>query len=154
MKLRFGLGFDSLDNRTKKLCLYFTLYSANYTVCYTEKSLVYQEQWEGKDKRKNYFKILTLIVQNLALKILSTHSFCWGFSNHVCQRNKLKSVHALQCTLYTVHYVPYRQEFSTLETSQERGHMGEMLLWLISKLGLISTLGKLNSVLIIYKHCY
>ena len=55
------------------------------------------------------------------LKILFTHSFCLGFANHVCQTNKLKTVHTLQCTLYTVHYVPYRQEFSKIETSQERG---------------------------------
>ena len=62
------------------------------------------------------------------LKISFTHSFGLDFGNHVCQTNKLKTVHTLQCTLYTVHYVPYRPEFSTLETSQERGHMGEMLL--------------------------
>ena len=46
--------------------------------------------------------------------------------SNICQINKPKTVHTLQCTLYTVHYVPYRQEFSTLETSQERGHVGEM----------------------------
>ena len=62
----------------------------------------------------------------MVFKISFTHSFGLDFGNHVCQTNKLKTVHTLQCTLYTVHYVPYRPEFSTLETSQERGHMGEM----------------------------
>ena len=56
------------------------------------------------------------------------HSFCLGFVIHVCQTKKLKTVYTLQFTLYTVHYVPYRQEFSTLETSKERGHMEGMLL--------------------------
>ena len=54
--------------------------------------------------------------------------FFGGFANNVGQTNELRTVHTLQCTLYTVHYVPYRPEFSTLETSQERGHMGEILL--------------------------
>ena len=55
------------------------------------------------------------------LKILLTHAFC--FANNVCKTNKLKTIHTLQCTLYTAHFVPYRQELSTQETSQERGHM-------------------------------
>ena len=71
---------------------------------------------------------LHLILQNLLLKISFTLRFCLGFANHVCQTNKLKTVHALQCTLYTVHYVPHRPEFSTLETSEEGGHMGELLM--------------------------
>ena len=75
-----------------------------------------------------YTVTLHLILQNFVLKIYFTLSFCLGFANHVFQTNKLNTVHTLQCTLYTIHYVPYRQEFSTLETSQERGHMGEMLL--------------------------
>ena len=54
---------------------------------------------------------------------------------------------------YTVHYEPYRPELSTPETSQERGHMWEMLLWLMSRLGLISTLGKLDSIFITFKNC-
>ena len=85
-----------------------------------------------------------------------THSctLSLGFSDHDCQTNKPKTVHILQHTLYTLHYVPHRQDFTTLKTSEERGHMGEMLLWLISKLGLISTLGKLDSIFIIYKNCY
>ena len=62
------------------------------------------------------------------MKISFTHSFCLGFANHVCQTNKLKTVHALQCTLYTVHYVPHRPEFSTLETSEEGGRMKELLM--------------------------
>ena len=62
------------------------------------------------------------------LKISLKHSFGLGFGNHFCQTNKLETVHTLQCTLYTVHNVPYRQEFSTLETSKERGHMEGMLL--------------------------
>ena len=61
-------------------------------------------------------------------KISFTHSFGLDFGNHVCQTNKLKTVHALQCTLYTVHYVPHRPEFSTLETSEEGGHIGELLM--------------------------
>ena len=69
-----------------------------------------------------------LILQNLVLKISFTLSFCLGFANNVCQTNKLKTVHTLQCTLYTVHYVPHRPEFSTLETSKEGGHMGELLM--------------------------
>ena len=64
----------------------------------------------------------------MLLKISFTLRFCLGFANHVCQTNKLKTVHALQCTLYTVHYVPHRPEFSTLETSEEGGHMGELLM--------------------------
>ena len=62
----------------------------------------------------------------MELNISFTHSFGSGFANHVCQTKKLKTVHTSQCTLNTVHYVQYRPEFSTLETSQERGHMGEM----------------------------
>ena len=54
------------------------------------------------------------------LKILFTHSFGLEFGNHVCQTKKLKTVHTLQCTLYTVYYLPYRQDFSTLETCQEK----------------------------------
>ena len=61
-------------------------------------------------------------------KILFTHSFRLGFVNHVCQTKKLKTVHALQCTLYTVHYVQHRPEFSTLETSKEGGHIGALLM--------------------------
>ena len=61
------------------------------------------------------------------LKILFTQSFCLGFANYVCQTNLLKTGHTLQRTLYTLRYVPYRQELSMLETSQKRGHMGEML---------------------------
>ena len=48
-------------------------------------------------------------------------SFCLGFANHVGQTNKLKIVHTFQCTLYKVHYVPYRSELSTPKTSQGRG---------------------------------
>ena len=71
-----------------------------------------------------------MIVQNLMLKILFTHKYCLGFAiaNHVCHTNKIKTVHTLQCTLYTVHYIPHRPELSTLEKSQERGHMGELLM--------------------------
>ena len=72
--------------------------------------------------------ISTLIVQNLVLEILFTHSFCLGFANNFCQTNKLKTVHTLQCTLYTVHCVPQRPEFSTLEKSEEGGHMGELIM--------------------------
>ena len=70
----------------------------------------------------------------MVLKILFTHKFCLGFANHVCQTNKLKTVHTLQCTLYTVHYVQHRPELSTLETSQGGGHMGELRMWLFSRL--------------------
>merc|ERR1712081_100762 len=59
-----------------------------------------------------------------------------------------------QCTLYTVHYVPYLPEFSTLETSQERGHMEELLMLLISRLCWILTIGKLYSTCIIYMIWY
>ena len=86
----------------------------------------------------------------MLLKISFTLRFCLGIANHVCQTNKLKTVHALQRTLYTVHYVPHRPEFSTLETSQEREHMGELLMLLISRLCWISTIGKLYSISIIY----
>ena len=71
---------------------------------------------------------LCYVSPKIPLKILFTLSFSLGFANHVFQTNKLKTVHELKCTLYTVNYVPYRPEFRTLETSQERGHMGEMLL--------------------------
>ena len=77
---------------------------------------------------ENGFEILTLIVQHLVLKISYRNSFGLGFANYVCQTKKLKTVHTSQCTLNTVHYVQYRPEFSTLETSKERGHMEEMLL--------------------------
>ena len=63
-------------------------------------------------------------------------------------------VHTLQCTLYTVHYVLYRPEFSTQETNTEGRHIEEIFLWLIIRLGLISSLGKLDSISIIYKNCY
>ena len=115
LKLSFGVGFDSLDNQTNKLCLHYTAYSTHYTVYYTDHSLVYQEQWEGKDKIENWFEFLTLIVQHWVLKISFTHSFGLGFANHVYQTNKLKTVHTLQCTLNTVHYVPYPSEFNTLD---------------------------------------
>ena len=69
------------------------------------------------------------------LKTSFGQGFCLGFANYVFPTNKLETVHTLHHTLYTVHYVPYRPELSTLETSQERGHMGEMLLWLIGRLG-------------------
>ena len=108
----------------KKMCLYYTVYSTHYTVYYTDHSSVHQKQWEGKEKRKKCHKLLILIVQNLVLKI--TCRFCLRFANHVCQTNKLKTVHTLQCTLYTVHYVPHRPEFSTLETSKEGGHIGRI----------------------------
>ena len=88
------------------------------------------------------------------LKISISLSFCLGFANHVCQTNKLKTVHTLQSALYTLHYVPYRPEFSTLKTNKEKGHMGEMLLWLISILSLISTLDKLSSIYIRYQNFY
>ena len=154
LKLSFGVGFDSLDIQTNQLCLHYTVYSTHYTVYYTDHSLVYQEQWEGKDKRENQFKILTLIVQNLVLKVLITQSFCLGLVNHVCQTNKHKTVHTLQCTLYTVHCVPQRPEFSTLEKSEEGGHMGELIMWLISRLCWISMIGKLYSIFITYMICY
>ena len=52
-----------------------------------------------------------------------------------CFSNKqTKTVHTLQCTLYTVHYVQHRPELSTLETSQGGGHMGELRMWLFSRL--------------------
>ena len=76
-------------------------------------------------------RISTLIVQNFALNILSMYSLCLGFANHVFQTNKLNTVHTLQCTLYTVHYVPHRPEFSTLETSEEGGRMRELMLFQI-----------------------
>ena len=69
--------------------------------------------------------------------------------SNICQINKPKTVHTLQCTLYTVHYIAYRPEFKLLEPNQERVHMGELLLWLISRLGFISTIGKLDSMFII-----
>ena len=43
--------------------------------------------------------------------------------NHFWQRNRLKAVHTLQSTLYTVHYEQYIPELSTAETSKERGLM-------------------------------
>ena len=67
------------------------------------------------------------MVQNLIF-ILFTQRYCLGFANHLCPTKELKTINTLQCTLYTVHYVSYRPEFSTLETSQEKGHMGEMLM--------------------------
>ena len=153
LKLSFGLVFDNLDNQTKNY-VYITLCTVHYTVHNTDHSLVYQKLWEGVGKREYLFESLTLIVQNSVLKILFVHSFCLHFAYHVCQTKKLKTVHILQCTLYMVHYGPYRPEFSTLKSSQERGHMGKMLLWLISRLDLISTLGKLDSIFAIYKNCY
>merc|ERR1711954_172424 len=89
---------------------------------YTIQTIAYSIISNKREKTKE--KILTFIVQNLVLKILFTHRFCLSFSNHVCQTNKLKTAQTLQCTLYTVHYVTYRLEFSTLKTSQERGHFG------------------------------
>ena len=116
LKLSFDLEFYNLDNQTKKLCLYYTVYSN-----------------------------ITFNSTKFCVKIYFTLSFCLGFANHVFQTNKLKTVHTLQCTLYTVHYVPHRPEFSTLETSEEGGHMGELLMWLISRLCWISMIGKLYS---------
>ena len=66
--------------------------------------------------------------------------------NHFWQRNRLKAVHTLQSTLYTVHYEQYIPELSTAETSKERGLMWEMLFCLTSRLGLSSTLGKFDSI--------
>ena len=111
------------------------------------------KQWQA-DTRENWFKILTLILSNLVLKSSFTLSSCLCFVIHVGQTNELKTVHTLQCTLYTVHYVPYRQELSKSETSQEKGHMWEMLLWLMSRFDFISTLGKLDSIFITFKDCY
>ena len=59
------------------------------------------------------------------LKISLTLSFVYALPIMLV---KLKNVHKLYCTLYTLQYVPYRPEFSTLETNQEKGHKGEMLL--------------------------
>jgi len=119
------------------------LYITHCTVYYTDHSLVYQKQWEGKDKRENYYEILTLIVQNLVLKILFKHKFVLGFANHICQTNKLKlyrhySVHSTLCTTQT------RVQY-TWNKPSKRTH-GKMLLQLISRLCWISTLGKLYSI--------
>merc|ERR1711954_279512 len=85
-------------------------------------------------------------VMALLLIIEVKINFSLGFENTDYQTNKLQNAHALQFTLYTVHYVPHRPEFSTLETSQGRGHMGELLMLLISRLSWISTIGKFYSL--------
>ena len=133
-KLSFGLGFNNLDNQTNIFCLHSTVYSTHYTVYHKNQSLVYQKQQERKPRRENWFKILPFIVYNMVLKISCGCSLCSDFANYVDQTNKLRIVHTFHCTLYTVHYVPYRPELHSLETSQERGHM-----WLMWRLCMIST---------------
>ena len=86
----FGLEFYNLDNQTKKTVP--TLHCIQYT--------------------------LHLILQNLVLKISFTLSFCLGFANHVCQTNKLKTVHTLQCKLYTVHM--YHTDQSSVHLKQAK----------------------------------
>ena len=44
--------------------------------------------------------------------------FCLGFANYHSQTNNLQNVHTLHCSLYTVHYVPYRPELNAKETSK------------------------------------
>ena len=53
----------------------------------------------------------------------SSKELLQSFVNHIRQTNKLQAVHTLHCTLDTLHYVPYRPELTTPETSQERGHI-------------------------------
>ena len=71
--------------------MHYTVYSAHYTGYYTDHSLVYQNQSEGKDTRENLFKILTLIVYNLVLKISLMLSSCLGFANHVGKTTHTKN---------------------------------------------------------------
>ena len=40
----------------KKLCLHYTVYSRHYIVYYTDHSVLYQEQWEWKHKRENWYR--------------------------------------------------------------------------------------------------
>ena len=98
LKCTLGLGFGSLDNQTKNLCLYYTVYSKNYTVYYTDHSL---EQWEGKDKREKiiqnfYFNCKEFGVKNfIYTKLL--FRLC-----QLCLSNKLTK-NGTYITAYTVH---------------------------------------------------
>ena len=109
-------------------------------------------KWAGKERREIWFEILTFNGYNLVLKISFGLSNCLGFANYMSQPNKIITVITLYFTLYKLNCVPYRPEFSTPGTNQERGHMWSMLLWLLSRLGLISTLGELESIFITLKN--
>ena len=48
---------------------------------------------------RKFISILNLILQNLVLTISFTLGFCFHVASHVCETNKLKTVHTLQLTM-------------------------------------------------------
>ena len=90
------------------------------------------------------------------LRISLKLSFGLTLSKLDSQKNKLLAVHTLHCTEHTVHCVPYMQERSKLESSQGRGPLLKIILWLLSRLILSSTLSDLASIdnTYIFKNCF
>ena len=109
-------------------------------------------QCEKEDTRENLFGILTFYIDNLVLKISLTLSFCICLFNHDSHTNKHKALNTLQCTLYSILYVPYRPEPSTPETSQGKGPIRNNILCLRRRLVLRSTLGDLASTFNTFKN--
>ena len=129
-------------------------YITLYTVCIAQCTISIKAYciWSN-EREKTMEKIY------ITFSILIYLSCCWIFHFDSTLVYALpiifiqQSVYKFHCSLYTVHHVPYRPELSTPKTSQGRGHKGVLLLWLISRLILSSSLGKLASIFYDFKNC-